>query len=71
MDNMIGTINGAKASSTIYNIVESTKTNNLKPYNLFGYLLSEILIHMDNTNDSFMEGLLSSLANLLEKNPYT
>lgn len=39
---IIDTINGAKASAIIYNIAETAKTNNLKPYEYFEYLLTEL-----------------------------
>lgn len=39
---MIDTINGAKASAIIYSIAETAKANNLKPYEYFEYLLTEI-----------------------------
>ena len=38
---------------------ETTKANNLKPYEYFEYLLTKILAHMDDTDSSFLEDLLS------------
>ena len=55
---MIDTINGANASAIIYSIAETAKANNLKPYNYFEYLLSEISQHMEDTDRSFLEDLL-------------
>jgi len=55
---MIDTINGAKTSAIIYSIAETAKSNNLKPYEYFEYLLSEIPKHMDETDRSFLEDLL-------------
>ena len=55
---MIDTIAGAEASAIIYSIAETAKANNLKPYNYFEYLLTEIPKHMDDTDRRFLEGLL-------------
>lgn len=44
---MIDTINGAKSSAIIYSIAETAKANNLKPYNYFEYLLTEIPKYLD------------------------
>ena len=55
---MIDTINGAKASAIIYSIAETAKANNLKPYEYFEYLLTEIPKHMDDTDRSFLDDLL-------------
>ena len=43
---MIDTINGAKSSAIIYSIAETAKANDLKPYEYFEYLLTEIPKHM-------------------------
>ena len=45
---MIDTIAGAEASAIIYSIAETAKANNLKPYDYFEYLLSEIPNHMND-----------------------
>jgi len=45
---MIDTIHGAKASAIIYSIAETAKANNLKPYNYFEYLLTEIPKHQED-----------------------
>lgn len=55
---MIDTIAGAKASAIIYSIAETAKANNLKPYNYFEYLLTEIPKHLEETDTSFCEDLL-------------
>ena len=55
---MIDTINGAKSSAIIYSIAETAKANNLKPYECFEYLLTEIPKHMDDTDRSFLDDLL-------------
>ena len=55
---MIDTIAGAESSAIIYSIAETAKANNLKPYDYFEYLLSEIPKHMDDTDCSFLENLL-------------
>lgn len=55
---VIDTINGANSSAIIYSIAETAKANNLKPYEYFEYLLTEIPKHMEETNRSFLEELL-------------
>jgi len=55
---IIDTINGAKSSAIIYSIAETAKANNLKPYEYFEYLLTEIPKHMDDTDRSFLDDLL-------------
>ena len=55
---VIDTINGAKTSAIIYSIAETAKANNLKPYEYFEYLLTEIPKHMDDTDRRFLEDLL-------------
>ena len=52
---MIDTINGAKSSDIIYSIAETAKANNLKPYEYFEYLLTEIPKHMGDTDRSFLD----------------
>ncbi|MFQ9702883.1 MAG: IS66 family transposase [Enterocloster clostridioformis] len=41
----IDTIGGAKSSAIAYNIAETAKANNLKPYEYFKYLLEELPKH--------------------------
>ena len=55
---VIDTINGAKTSAVIYSIAETVKSNNLKPYEYFKYLLTVIPEHMEDTAWSFLEELL-------------
>ena len=55
---MIETIAGAEASAIVYSLSETAKANNLKPYDYFEYLLTEIPKHMDDTDRSFFEDLL-------------
>jgi transposase len=55
---MIDTINGAQSSAIIYSIAETAKANNLKPYEYFEHLLTEIPKHMDDTDTSFLNDLL-------------
>ena len=55
---MIDTINGAKSSAIIYGIAETAKANNLKPYEYFEHLLTEIPKRMDDSNRSFLDDLL-------------
>ena len=61
---MIDTINGATSSAIIYSIAETAKANNLKPYEYFEYLLTEIPEHMEDTDRSFLEYLLPWSPNL-------
>ena len=63
---MIDTINGATSSAIIYSIAETAKVNNLKPYDYFEYLLTEIPKHEDDTNTDFLEALLPWSATLPE-----
>ena len=55
---MIDTVNGAKASAMIYSITETAKANQLKPYEYFEHLLTEIPKHMEDTDLSFLNDLL-------------
>lgn len=55
---MIDTVAGAKSSAIIYSIAETAKANNLKPYEYFEYLLTEILRHLDDTDRAFLDDLL-------------
>ena len=55
---MIDTIAGAKSSAIIYSIAETAKANNLKPYDYFEYLLTEIPKHLEDTDRSFLDDLL-------------
>lgn len=55
---IIDTIAGAEASAIIYSIAETAKVNNMKPYDYFEYLLTEIPRHMDDHDTNFCEDLL-------------
>ena len=55
---MIDTINGAASSAIIYSIAETAKANNLKPFDYFEYLLTEIPKHTGDKNTDFLEELL-------------
>ena len=46
------------SSAIIYSIAETAKANNLKPYEYFEYLLTQIPEHMDDTDLSFPEDFL-------------
>ena len=52
------TVHGAKASATVYSLVETAKANRLKPYEYLKHLLTEIPKHMDDADSSFLEELL-------------
>lgn len=61
---MIDTVAGAKSSAIIYSIAETAKANNLKPYDYFEYLLTEIPKHLDDTDRTFLDALLPWAPNL-------
>ena len=61
---MIDTIAGADSSAVIYSIAETAKANQLKPYNYFEHLLTEIPKHLDDTDRTFLEDLLPWSPNL-------
>lgn len=54
----IDTVNGANSSAIIYSIAETAKANNLKPFDYFEYLLTEIPKHVDDKNTDFLAELL-------------
>lgn len=56
---MIDIIHGANSSAIIYSIAETAEANNLKPYEYFEYLLTEIPKHMEDTNRGFLAEFLS------------
>ena len=60
MDNNVSerAIRGAENSAIIYSIAETAKANDLKPYEYFEHLLTEIPNHMEDTNRSFLDDLL-------------
>ena len=55
---LIDTIHGAEASAILYSLAETAKANDLKPYNYFRHLLTEIPKHMDGSSLDFLEDLL-------------
>lgn len=55
---MIDTIAGARFSAIVYSIAETAKANNLKPYDYFEYLLTEIPKHREDTDRTFLDDLL-------------
>lgn len=55
---MIDTVSGAEASAVIYSLTETTKANDLNPYEYFKYLLEEAMAHIDDTSLDFLEDLL-------------
>lgn len=61
---MIDTVAGVRSSATIYSIAEMAKANNLKPYDCFEHLLTEIPKHPDDTDRSFLDDLLPWSPNL-------
>ena len=66
------TVHGAKASATVYSIVETAKANRLKPYEYLKHLLTEIPKHMDDPDASFLDDLLpwsDAISNECRKNP--
>ena len=50
---VIDTIEGTKASAIIYSITETAKANGLNPFRYMGYLLTELMEHLDDTDCSF------------------
>ena len=55
---MIDTINGATSSAIIYSIAETAKANDLKPYEYFTHLLTELPQHTEDKNRDFLADLL-------------
>ena len=49
---------GANGKLNVDSIAETAKANQLKPYEYFEYLLTEIPKHMDETDRSFLDDLL-------------
>lgn len=50
--NVIDTVEGAQASAIAYSIAETAKANNLKPYQYFEYLLTELPKRVSEKKDS-------------------
>lgn len=55
---MINTIAGADSRAIIYSIAKTAKANNLKPFDYFEYLLTEIPKHLAESDRNFCEDLL-------------
>ena len=55
---MIDTINGATSSAIIYSIAETAKANDLKPYEYYTHLLTELPQHTEAKNRDFLANLL-------------
>ena len=67
-------IHGAKASATVYSLVETAKANRLKPYEYLKHLLTEIPKHMDDPDTIFLDDLLpwsDAIPNDCRKDPRT
>ena len=54
---MIDTINGAEASAVMYSIAETAKANQLRPYEYFTYLLTELPKYIHDFNQEIPEDL--------------
>lgn len=50
--NVIDTVEGAQASAIVYSIAETANANNLKPYQYFEYLLTELPERISRKKDS-------------------
>ena len=50
--NVIDTVEGAQASAIVYSIAETAKANNLKPYQYFEYVLTELPERISRKKDS-------------------
>lgn len=55
---MIESSNGAKASATLYSLVETAKANMINTFEYFNLLLTEIPQHMDDKDFKFIDDLL-------------
>ena len=49
---------GAQASAVIYSLVETAKANNLNVYEYFNYLLTQLSVHAEDSDLSFLDDLL-------------
>ncbi len=54
---VIDTVHGAQASAVLYSIAETSRANDLKPYEYFRYLLEEIPKHGEFETD-YLDDLL-------------
>ncbi len=56
---IIDSVRGANASALLYSIAETAKANNLKPYQYFVYLLTELMKYpWDNVPDNALEKIM-------------
>ena len=55
---VIDTISGAQASAIHYSIAESARANDLKPYEYFKYVLTELPKHKEFEDPSYLDELL-------------
>ena len=56
---IIDSTRGARASALLYSIAETAKANNLKPYQYFAYLLTELMKYpWDNVTDNVLEKIM-------------
>ncbi len=55
---MIDTVAGARFNTIIYRIVKTVIADNLKPYDYFEHMVTEIAKHLDDTTRNFLDGLL-------------
>lgn len=49
---------GAEASAMLYSIAETAKANGLKPYEYFQYVLDQMLLHLDDRLESYIQDLV-------------
>lgn len=42
----------------LYSIAETTKANELKPYEYFQYVLEQMLLHLDEKPEDYISGLI-------------
>ena len=52
------TFDGAKASCSIYSLVETAKANKANPYQYLKYLLEKMPAHMDDKDTGFLEDMM-------------
>lgn len=55
---VIDTVAGAQSSAILYSLAETAKANNLKPYEYFKHLLTEIPKHVEGKSLEFLDDLL-------------
>ena len=65
---IVDSVKGAKASAMLYSIAESAKANDLKPYDYFVYLLSELMQHpRGDVPEEVLDGLMPWSAELPDR----